>query len=293
MLPGVGQHRQLAALGRDHLAVDEDEVAEVDVGLPGGQRVGADPVEREHHLQFDAVLAQRREAELAGVADEDDPAGDADVVAGLRVRGEVGVASRGPRPASACAAPRPGRARRCGSADQPVVLPGAADRCSLLAARSCIVAQQSVGTHTQSALAARDTDECHRPIRRGEHCPGCRCAAELSDMTTRHPAAPSAGHRPHRPDQVLPDPAGPVQAVARRRHHDRARARPSPCSARTAPASRRRSTCCSACCRPTPAQVQLFGMPAAAGDRGRARSARCCRSAASLRDLTRARAARR
>ena len=41
------------------------------------------------------------------------------------------------------------------------------------------------------------------------------------------------------------------------------RARPSPCSAPTAPASRRPSTCCSGLPRPTPATVSLFGLPPA------------------------------
>ena len=88
-LPLAGQHRQLAALGGDHPAADEDEVAQVDVGLPGRQLLLADLGQGEHHLQPDAgvlqrqALLQRGEAELAGVADEHHPAGDADDVVGL------------------------------------------------------------------------------------------------------------------------------------------------------------------------------------------------------------------
>ena len=90
-LPGIGEDRQLAAARRPDLAGHEHVVAEVDVGLPGGEGLLADPVAGEHDLEFGVALAQRREAELAGVAEEDDPAGDADLLAGHRVRLEVGV----------------------------------------------------------------------------------------------------------------------------------------------------------------------------------------------------------
>ena len=90
-LPGVGEDRELAAARRPDLAGDEHVVAEVDVGLPGRQGLLADPVAGEHHLQLGVALAQRGEAQLAGVAEEDDPAGDADRLAGHRVRLEVGM----------------------------------------------------------------------------------------------------------------------------------------------------------------------------------------------------------
>jgi hypothetical protein len=48
----------------------------------------------QHHLQLGVALAQRREAQLAGVAAEDHPAGHADALAGHGVRLEVGI--RGP-----------------------------------------------------------------------------------------------------------------------------------------------------------------------------------------------------
>ena len=88
--PAVGHHRQLAALAGDHLALDEHVVAEVDLGLPPRQLLGAHAGQAQHRLQLRAVaLAQRREAQLAGVALEDHPAGDADPVAGGGVRGQV------------------------------------------------------------------------------------------------------------------------------------------------------------------------------------------------------------
>ncbi len=90
-LPGVGEDRELAAARRPDLAGDQDVVAEVDVGLPGRQGLLADPVAGEHHLQLGVALAQGGEAELAGVAEEDDPAGDADLLAGHGVRLQVGV----------------------------------------------------------------------------------------------------------------------------------------------------------------------------------------------------------
>ena len=65
-------------------------VAEVDVGLPRGQRLLAHLREAEHHLQSgpDALL-EGGEGELAGVADEDHAAGDADDVLGLLALLEV------------------------------------------------------------------------------------------------------------------------------------------------------------------------------------------------------------
>ena len=119
--PIVGEHRQFSALGRDHLTLDEHQVAEVDVGLPGGERVGADPVEGEHGLQLGVPFTQAREAQLAGVPDEDDPPGDTDLHPGGGVGREIGVRCahvgerRGTRYAD-----RPRRAVRVGH--QPVVL---------------------------------------------------------------------------------------------------------------------------------------------------------------------------
>jgi len=90
--PVVGHHRKLTGARRDDLAVHEDDVAEVDVGLPAGQRFLADAVEADHDLQLGAVtFLQRGEAELALVAQEDHPAGDSGVDAGLGPRLEVGV----------------------------------------------------------------------------------------------------------------------------------------------------------------------------------------------------------
>ncbi len=65
-------------------------VAEVDVGLPRGERLLAHLGEAEHHLQAgpDALL-EGGERELAGVADEDHAAGDPDDVLGLLALLEV------------------------------------------------------------------------------------------------------------------------------------------------------------------------------------------------------------
>ena len=99
-LPAAAQHGQLAAARGDDAAPDEDEVAQVDVGLPRRERLLADLGEREHHLQPGAgvggrqPLLQRREAELAGVPQEHDPPGHADDVVGL-------LAGRQARPACA------------------------------------------------------------------------------------------------------------------------------------------------------------------------------------------------
>ena len=91
-LPRVGHHAELAATGADDLTVNEDEVAEVDVGLPGGQCLFADAGEADHGLQLGTVaFLQSREAQLAGVAHEDDAADDTDQHTSRRVRLEFRV----------------------------------------------------------------------------------------------------------------------------------------------------------------------------------------------------------
>ena len=70
--------------------------------LNAGQRLLAHLGQRQHHLQLGAVaLAQPDEAQLAGVAEEDHPAGDRDLLAGagvgLELRGVVRLADLGER----------------------------------------------------------------------------------------------------------------------------------------------------------------------------------------------------
>ena len=82
----------------DDAAVDEEVVAQVDVGLEGRERgvpLGRQGLGREHGLQggTDPVL-EGDEAQAAGVATGDDTAGHADDVVGLVSGREVGVASR-------------------------------------------------------------------------------------------------------------------------------------------------------------------------------------------------------
>ena len=67
-------------------------VAEVDVGLPGRERVLTRRVGGEHDLQPLAAFLQRREDQLAGDAVEHHPAGDPDDLAGLGVGLESGEA---------------------------------------------------------------------------------------------------------------------------------------------------------------------------------------------------------
>jgi len=65
-------------------------VAEVDLGLPAGQLIGSDAGQAEHCLQLSTVAgAQCREAQLAGVAQKDDPAGHADQITGGGVRRQI------------------------------------------------------------------------------------------------------------------------------------------------------------------------------------------------------------
>ena len=65
-LPTVAEHGQLAAPRADHLAVDADDVADIDVGFPFLQRFLADAGQAEHCLQLGAVaFLERGEAQLA------------------------------------------------------------------------------------------------------------------------------------------------------------------------------------------------------------------------------------
>ncbi len=97
----LGAHdRQLALAARDDAAGDEDVVAEVDELLPRGERLVAHLGQRDHGLDAGSVARlERGEAELAGVAEVDDAAGDADHVVGLLAGLEVAElgADRGDR----------------------------------------------------------------------------------------------------------------------------------------------------------------------------------------------------
>jgi hypothetical protein len=89
--PLVGHDGQLTALAGDHLTADEDVVSDVDEVLPRVQLFLADLGQREHRLEFRAVpRAQRREAQLPGVAQEDHATGERR----LRTRRHVGLQVR-------------------------------------------------------------------------------------------------------------------------------------------------------------------------------------------------------
>ena len=67
-------------------------VADVDEVLPGSELLLTDVGEREHRLDLGAVTGpQGREAELAGVAGEDHPPGDADPLTRRSVDGQIRV----------------------------------------------------------------------------------------------------------------------------------------------------------------------------------------------------------
>ena len=97
-LPFAGHHRQLATLARDHPALDQDEIAEIDVGLPTGQPFGAHLGEAQHDLQPFTVVVEGEavlkgcEAELAGVADEHDAPTHRHDVLGLLAGGQAAPA---------------------------------------------------------------------------------------------------------------------------------------------------------------------------------------------------------
>ncbi len=89
---GIGEHRQLPAPRGDDLTLDADVVTEINVLLPGGQRVGAHPVQRDHDLQVAGAVPDRREAELPAVAVKHHPPGHPDPVAGRGVGRQVRMA---------------------------------------------------------------------------------------------------------------------------------------------------------------------------------------------------------
>ena len=99
----LGHDGQLAAARGDDAAVDEEVVAQVDVGLEGRERgvaLGGQGLGREHGLQGGAgPVLEGDEAQAAGVAQEDDAAGHADDVVGLLpgLQVAVGLADRGDR----------------------------------------------------------------------------------------------------------------------------------------------------------------------------------------------------
>jgi hypothetical protein len=163
--PVVGQHRQLAALGRDHLAVHEHDVAQVDVGLPGSQGRVSELNGGEHDLQLDAVLAQRGEAEPARVAHEDDATGDAHVRTGRRLCGEIGVGrahlSQGVTTGNH---DREGRTLRI--SHQPVVLGSAHPKLlgQLLGARLFGHRRQSIGPAGAVCVNRPLRASAHRPL---------------------------------------------------------------------------------------------------------------------------------
>ena len=71
-----GKHAELAALGRDDFAGDPDVVAEVDIVLPGFERLLAGGSQRQHHLQVAGTVAQRGKDDLSADAVEHDPSHD-------------------------------------------------------------------------------------------------------------------------------------------------------------------------------------------------------------------------
>ncbi len=72
--------------------MDEHDVAEVDVGLPSVKGFLPHIGQADHGLQLRAVaFLQGGEAELAGIAREHHPSGNADHVAGRGVDGQVGI----------------------------------------------------------------------------------------------------------------------------------------------------------------------------------------------------------
>ena len=238
----------------------EDQVAEVDVGLPVGQRVRADPVEGQHQLQLDAVLAQRGEAELAGVADEDDPAGDADLLAGLgaglefRVLGADLGQRVGPRDAD-----RERRAVRVGRISR-----------SYLARRTRICSgRSSLPSPSPGRSPARPYRERVVPDRAGRR-------GRVAAMTTE-PRPGRARHALRGLTKSFKSPQGPVHAV-RGIDIDIA---PGETVALLGPNGAGKSTTIDmllGLLPPDAGSMTLFGM-APATRSAPARSARCCRSA--------------
>ena len=88
----VGKNGQLTAAGGDHLTFHPDMVAEVHVPLPGRERLLTDPVQGDHDLDVAGPVADGGEGQLPAGPRQHHPAGDADPVAGVGVRLQIGVA---------------------------------------------------------------------------------------------------------------------------------------------------------------------------------------------------------
>ena len=89
-LPRIGQHTELAPTGRDDFPGGEQVVAEIHIGFERGQRLGPDGSERDHDLELGAgfpgpSLTKCHKTQFARVSEEDDPAGDADHLAGPNI----------------------------------------------------------------------------------------------------------------------------------------------------------------------------------------------------------------
>ena len=158
-LEAVDLDRQLAGAGRHHRAVGADPVAAVEL-LDVGEAVVADDRLGDEQLELDAAVGDRGEHELAGVALEQDPAGDAD------------LRRRSPCPARGRATRRAPR-RRCGCG------------------------RSGTGTARARAAGARRPAPGGGPARPPGRCPapGSRWLAHDRVTVTRRP---SSGPRPVR-----------------------------------------------------------------------------------------------
>ena len=146
------------------------------------------------------------------------------------------------------AVPAPHHRRRpAGHPHGPARRPRPGHRAPARPVRSCSRAA------TASASSRSSRSSTRGPHRRRH--PTCRPSSTGSGLTG--PAPPTAHQPPARGRGSRCPTAAP--GALRRRHHGRRAARSSPCSAPTAPASRRSSSRSSACCRRPPARSRSTG----------------------------------
>ena len=203
-------------------------------------RLLAHPRQREHRLQLGAVpLAQRREAELAGVPQEDDPTRDRDLHpgggTGVEVRELLADLAQGVRPRN------PDRVGRLAGLEQPG---------PLLTSDPKLLGQVAARGGSRSALVGTSVPASVMRVRLPTRlaCPACRyhpcepcCSTCTAPSSTRGAPAtgwhwpprrrigprrgPPCGHR-RGPAHVVPRPD--LGARARARPRQRARPVPAP-----------------------------------------------------------------
>ena len=192
--PVGDQDAEFPAPRRDHLTADEDVIAQVDEFLPAADGLLAHLGQAHHRLDaLAAARLQRREAELAGVAAEDDTAGQSDEIVGGVVGDELAVlrAHRGDRGRD-----RQGdRVRLAALGDQPRPLLET-DGLLLGDRFGCRLGLEALGGGPSQGHALLSSDRWRRCRSGGPSPPGPRSRRARGPGSRHRRAGRSSGSRP-------------------------------------------------------------------------------------------------